>query len=345
MSSVTPPFLLGDILDEHELINREYKEFCFKTNLFNIYPRRDLDAFISKGVLLRDFNQLIINNIEEYIKVYVPRYISAFHNCNYDNTYVFYIGINDYCEVTGIPFDGNLIMFNTHFNRYIQSVFKENVNDTCCMKVGSEIMKNTIDKDVLSDDYLQGILDKYNEQKQLYHKTYSEYAREKKKWVREIFFFKGKLQDVLNNETIKHEFIEYLAQKNMLKCFPEVFKKSYDIPSDRVRFLKNNPNEMVYWLIMFKDKKVRELTLLKPVDPPIPKILNINYCLLTQLCSMRKRLVDKNISYYTMKITFTCNKHCQNRITYMDPRTKQVRALTRYICPLKQSPRCADIDD
>jgi HD superfamily phosphohydrolase len=258
---------------------------------------------------------------------------------------VFYIGINDYCEVTGIPFDGNLIMFNTYFNRYIQDIFKENINDTCCMKVGCEMIKNMIDKDVLSDDYLQGILDKYNEQKRLYHHAYSEYAREKQKWVREIFFFKGKLQDVLNNETIKQEFIEYLEKKNKLKCFPEVFKNSYDIPSERVKFLKNNPNEMVYWLIMFKDMKVRELTLLKPIDPPIPKILNINYCLLTQLSSMRKRLVDKNVSYFTMKITFTCNKECPNRLTYIDPRTKHARTLTRYICPLKQSPRCADIED
>lgn len=75
----------------------------------------------------------------------------------------------------------------------------------------------------------------------------------------------GKLQDVLNNDSIKQEFIEYLAQKNMLRMFPEVFKKCCDIPSDRVKFLKNNPNEMLYWLIMFKYMKVRELTLLKPV--------------------------------------------------------------------------------
>ena len=330
-------------MENHELINLEYKEFCFKINLYNLYSKNDLNAFIRTGVILKNFNDLVIANIKKYIIVYVPRYVSAFHNCNYTNSYVFYIGINDFSEITGIPFKGNLLMFDTFFNQYIDTIVKDNVDNVCCMKVKSEIFKNEIYPEILSDDYLQSILEKYNEQNEMYRTAYEKYTKEKKKWINKIYFFKGKLEDVINNETIKLEFIQFLEQKNMLKMFPEIFKTHYTIPSDTVRFIKNNPNELVYWLILFKDKKVKELISIKPIDPPIPKILNISYCILTQLSSMRKRLVDKNMFYYTMKITFGCSKDCKNKIAYKDQRTKQFRTLTRYICPLKKTPSCCDI--
>lgn len=218
-----------------------------------------------------------------------------------------------------------------------------NVDNMCCMKVTCDILKNQIDPEILSDDYLHNILKKYNQQKQQYHIAYTNYVRDKKKWINEIYFFKGKLQDVINNQSIKMEFIQFLQEKRLLESFPEIHNTNHVIPSDNVKYIKNNPNEMVYWLIQFKDKKVKELSLLKPIDPPIPKILNIQYCLLTQLSSMRKRLVDNNISYYTMRITFNCKKDCTNKISYKDPHTKDMRTLTRYICPLKKTPRCGDI--
>lgn len=335
--------LLGNIMDHHELINVEYKEFCFKTNLFNLYSKKDLNAFIVSSFLLKDFNELIIKNIKKYIYVYVPRYVSAFHNSNFDEKYLFYIGINDYSEITGIPFNGNLKIFIMYIKSYIKRIVKENVKDICCIKIDCEIIENEIDTDILSDDYLQDILRKYNEEKQRYQQKYNKYILDKKDWIGDILFFKGKLQDVINNQSIKINFVEFLENKNLLNSFPEVYKDTHSIPSNEVKFVKNNPNNMIYWLIKFKDEKMKNLMIRKPVDPPIPKILNIDYCILTKMSALRKRLVDRGVRYYTIKITFTCKKNCSTKIAYIDPRTRQIRRLTRYICPLKQSPRCIDI--
>lgn len=335
-------FILGDIMEHHETINVEYKEFCFKSNLFEIYSRKELKEFITSCVLLKDFNELILTNIKKYIYVYVPRYVSSFHNSNYDNTYKLYIGINDHSEITGVPFNGDLLMFNAYFQDYINTLIKENVSDICCMSIKYETFKNKIDPDILSDDYLDTILSKYNDIESTYNTEYNQYIFEKKIWINKMYFFKGKLQDVINNDKIKLEFVRFLEKKNLLKSFPDVFQKNHEIDSDTVKFVKNDPTKLIYWLIQFKDEKVKDLMKQKPIEPIIPKILNIEYCLLTQMSSLRKRLTDNNVKYFTIVMTFKCNKDCEKKISYIDHRTKQSRTLTRYMCNHKKTPQCMD---
>lgn len=334
--------ILGDIMEHHETINVEYKEFCFKTNLFEIYSKKELKEFITSCVLLKDFNELILTNIKKYIYVYVPRYVSSFHNSNYDSTYKLYIGINDHSEITGVPFNGDLLMFNAYFQDYINTLIKENVSDICCMSIKYETFKNKIDPDILSDDYLDTILSKYNDIESTYNTEYNQYIFEKKIWINKMYFFKGKLQDVINNNDIKLEFIIFLEKKNLLKSFPEVYNNYHEIHSKTVKFMKNDPTKLVYWLIQFKDEKVKDLMKQKPIEPIIPKILNIEYCLLTQMSSLRKRLTDNKVKYFTILMTFNCNKTCKQNISYIDPRTKLSRTLTRYMCCYKKSPQCMD---
>jgi hypothetical protein len=337
-------FLLGDVLDHHESIDIEYKEFCFKTNLFDFYTKHDLRNMIKNSVLLKDFNELIIDNIKKYIHYYVPRYASAFHNSKHAGEYKLFIGINDYNEITGIPFRGNLQMYNTFFSIYAKEVISLNVSNKCCVSTLFETFKTDIDEDILNDDYLGEIMEKYDRQDKLYTIAYEKYVKDKKHWVREIYFYKGKLQDVVNNPKIKLEFVKYLEDKNLLRMFPEVFWKYHTIPSDSIKYYKKSPIELLYWLIQFKDERVNYLMTLKPVEPPMPKILNIEYCLLTKMTSLRKRLVSNaNVSYYTILITFNCDKECSNLVSFRDPRTLSKRTLKRYICPLNDTPKCRDM--
>nr|QOI90526.1 hypothetical protein HWQ62_00391 [Pyramimonas orientalis virus] len=337
-------FILGDVLDHHESIDIEYKEFCFKTNLFDYYSKQELRNMIKQSVLLRNFDELIIDNIQKYIHYYVPRYVSAFHNSKHSGEYKLFIGINDFNEITGIPFKGNLRMYNTFFTKYMEDVIRSNVSNKCCVSTQLETFKTVIDEDILNDDYLGEIMEQYDEQDKLYSIAYEKYVKDKKKWIKDMYFYKGKLQDVVNNNKIKLEFVKYLEKKNLLKMFPEVFWKYHTIPSDSIKHYKKSPIELLYWLIQFKDERVNHLMTLKPVEPMMPKILNIEYCLLTKMTSLRKRLVtNANMSYYTILVTFKCTKECPNVVSFRDPRTRSERTLKRYICPLNHSPKCRDM--
>lgn len=335
--------VLGNYVEHHELINIEFKEFCFKTNLFDLFCRHELRLFITNGRVLDNFNILILDNLKKYISLYVPRYMSAFHNCNHSERHYFYIGINDNSEITGIPFNGDLCKYNEYLSNCIQLTIDENVVNPCCMTFAIDICKNEIDTDILCSEYLDSVMCDYEIALNEYNRKYNEYVRLKKEWIKKMYFFKGKLENVINDEKIKMEFIEFLEKKNLLKSFPEVFWKYHMIISEDVKYVKKSPTELIYWFIKYKDEKVNELMTIKPSEPVIPKILNIEYCLLTQLSALRKNLVNQGLSYYTICITFKCKKYCRHKLTYMDQRSKEERTLTRIMDVLEQTPKCIDI--
>jgi hypothetical protein len=334
--------ILGNVRKYGERINIEYKEFCFKTNLFDVYKKKDLRVMIQSGKVLNDFNDLIKKNIKKYIQSYVPRYASSFHNCKLNNEYKLYIGINDYNEVTGIPYNGNLKKYNSHLQDHVNYILNSRVDDKCCVSVSCEIKEVLIDEDILDDEYLESILGSYEEKKEQYDKEYSKYIIDKRKWILDIYKYKGKLQEVINNDEIKLEFVKYLEEKNLLKCFKEVFLKNHEIPSDSIKYVKKSPTEMVHWLIKFKDEKVKSLLDVKPKEPFIPKILNIEYCLLTKLSCLRKRFVKNGVRYYTILLRFKCCKNCKNIVSFKDEKTNQFRRIKRYMCSLKKTPQSYD---
>jgi hypothetical protein len=336
-------FLLGDVLDHHESIDIEYKEFCFKTNLFEYFSKNELRNMIKNGILLNGFNELIIDNIKKYIHYYISRYVSAFHNSKCSDTYKLFIGIDDFNEITGIPFNGNLLIYNTFFRKYMEDVLSNNVKNRCCVSVGLESFKNVIDEDILNDDYLGDILEEYDEQDKIYKELYNKYIKNKRLWIREMFIYKGKLEDLINNNDIKLEFVMYLEEKNLLHSFPEVLWRYHYIPSDSIKYVKKSPTHLIYWLIKFKDERVNQLMNRKPIEPQIPKILNIEYCLMTKMTLLRKRLVQKGVSYYTIVMTFKCNKFCNKVVSFRDPRTRMYRSLRRYICSIGNTPKCKDM--
>ena len=97
---------LGEQMKESETLENEYKEFCIKTNLFDYYTQLDLDDIIKTGKFDGSiFNNMILDNLNLYCDIYVPKYGSSFTNSKIKNGSL-QIGVNDNGEVTGVPFYG-----------------------------------------------------------------------------------------------------------------------------------------------------------------------------------------------------------------------------------------------
>ena len=99
---------LGEQMKECETLQNEYKEFCIKTNIYNYYTQEELDDIIKTGKLTKQFNNMILDNLKLYCDIYVPKYASAFTNSRIKNGNI-QIGVNDHGEVTGIPYNGELL--------------------------------------------------------------------------------------------------------------------------------------------------------------------------------------------------------------------------------------------
>ena len=77
--------LLGDILQSRETLENEYKEFCVKTNIYNIYDTSEIINIVNNGTIDNIFNYLIDDNLQLYFNIYIPKYESAFYNSNIQN--------------------------------------------------------------------------------------------------------------------------------------------------------------------------------------------------------------------------------------------------------------------
>ena len=95
---------LGTFFDHNETLDREFKEFCLKTEIKKIFSKCEIYQIIKNGVLPGKYNKIVLNNIKLYIQSYFPKYICSFHN-NKDAVFHrmnIYIGIDDHSEITGI---------------------------------------------------------------------------------------------------------------------------------------------------------------------------------------------------------------------------------------------------
>lgn len=335
-------FVLGSFLNQNEELHVEYKEFCFKINIYKYYSKVELYSLINSGKFLSNFNDVILSNFKKYFDIYVPRYSCSFHNTESKKNKMIYIGVNDFNEITGIPFDGNLIKYKDSFEKYSNELLTTHMSSKCCLNIKIHIEKCEIDEDILSDDHISEQIKEYTEQKKEYERKYKLFVENKAKWIREMYFYKGKLQSVVNHEHVRLDFIEFLKSNNVYEKFPEINSGDLVIESDEVKYHRNNKDKLIYWVIIYKDSKVKQLIKRKPKEPNVPRTSNFDYCVVTKLTHLRKRFHTQNISFFIMKIMVEQKSQCSTILKYKDSRTGNWRKMKRFLLE-EHHPQCIDL--
>jgi hypothetical protein len=291
-------YILGDQIEfKKESLSIEFKEFCLKCDNSLLYQYFDINYITQTGLLTSNdvyyFNQCILQNIKMYILRYIPRYASAFLNSSIKHSQL-YFGIDDFGEITGIPFFGD----KDTITRFINTIdFSELINQTINVKI--EVIQLNIDSNYLIDnshDILQDFY--YREKKQKY--LLQKYKIDRMKWADDMNSFTCKLPTLINRK--KTEFDIYLNTHA-----PHI--KNYLIHQhemSNIYHLKINPDHYLYWLMQFKDENIKKLRENKPMRPNTPKIIRGPDYLFSQLTGMRCKLLNKNknLNYYMIKISY-----------------------------------------
>lgn len=305
---------LGDQhIHKFESLNVEFKEFCLNLN------EDDFDCLniekISKTGILDDNEKIIINNmilssIKNYFIKYIPRYLSAFLNSNIDNAEM-HIGVDDYGEITGIPFFGS----KEEFEKFIYNIIKLPLyyTKTKGKNVDYKIIVDelVIDKNLLVDTSDE-ILKTYYNDKHLATITRKKYIIERRKWASALSEYTCKLPLLL--EYKKKEFHNYL-----MKHAPHMINyKIYSHEMRNIAHLKANPNHYLYWLMLFKEQEIDKLQRIKPQKPKIPKINQGPYFLLNNLTELRTKFINNNneIKYFVIKIVFPSKANEYDTVYY-----------------------------
>jgi hypothetical protein len=336
--------ILGEYLIEDEEKNNEYKEFCFKFNVYEYLSKKEVRHIINTGILDNSFNDLIMLNIKMYISIYIPRYVCSFHNTKYSQNNILSIGVNDSKEITGIPYLGNLINESDHIHSLMVNELSKNVSNLCCNKFEININKCTIDTDIIESSYLNNMISNFNNSKHIYQAEYKKYVSYKKKWIKEIYYYKGKVENLINDKEMLHMFKQYMKNISKYETFRDIFENPEKINFDNIKDDKFDSESILFWLIQFKEKKAKKILQRKPIEPKMPKILSMEYCLITKLSSLREKFINSNkrLNYFTIDIKITNDISCRNNICFTDLRTGNWRKMMRFNKSDGGGPQCID---
>jgi hypothetical protein len=299
--------------DQHrpleESLEVEFKEFCFHEYEMSSDEIHDI---VKKGKIKNktNFNQDIYKNIKHYFYKYIPKYTSAFINAGINGDLIF--GVNDYGEITGIPFFG----YKQELQNYINGIsIKQFIKGNVDVKISCNIEELILDLNFV-DDVSGKLLKEYYfniKQKDL---IIQKFKKDRLNWANKMNEYTCKLPLLLSSK--KQEFEEYLkihAPQHM----------NYIIKPNEMRnisHLKIDSTHYIYWLMQFKDSNLLTIKESKPQIPEIPKISNGPKYLFKHLTNLRYHLIENNkhIKYFIINIKISSEKlqHNISPLLYYD---------------------------
>ena len=289
--------------DQHPLQNEsleiEFKEFCFNENININLSQKFINEIVYKGKISENnekiFNENVYKNIDYYFYKYIPKYISSYLNAKINGK--LFIGIDDFGEITGIPFLGTKKELKEYINKIDYShLISENFNEICKLKIN----KLDINKHLLNDS-TDNIIKNYHNLIKEKQQILEQYKKDRIIWTNKINEYTCKLPILL--ESKKVEFNNYLKQHA-----PHLL--NYTIHKHEMRYishLKVDPNHYIYWLMKYKDIHLSIIKKEKPLVPLMPKIVyNPNY-LFNKLTHLRYKMLNMNSKLNYFLITIEIN--------------------------------------
>ena len=293
--------LLGDYFDE-ESTDLEFKEFYLKISPDFILSSEEIFKIVHLGSWDTNLNRIINMNLRSYIRYYVPKYISCYMNSNINGNLIF--GINDFGEISGIPYQGELDIksLNVYLKKVIKS-YTKGIDDF--NKISFEVKKLDIDVNILDDLVFDQIQD-MNQKIAEYKRINMEYKSKKIKWLREMNKYSTKFYNIMNRNESRKKLIQFCKENSANKDIIDLLESDEEIPVvlNEVFYKRfRDKNDVVHWAGEFKDYNIEKLSESKPSRGEMPKLTN-NCLILRRISDMRLRFLKNNsdINYYIINI-------------------------------------------
>ena len=304
----------------NETLNREYKEFTFNHGGLEI-DESEAESFVRESKWF--FNNMIDASILKYLKIYLPKYTSAFLDEHSDvDSGEFYIGIADNGLIQGIPYQGTLDkkFIEEEINKILKSL--ESNND----------LNSSIKVDIINIAYQRRNLNKVNDmynkylehKKDIIIKTNNHKGRHKK-WSVSHNRYAQRLVDIFNNITTKKELESYIKKSDpyssVLNLIADENFKLETKNHTEINEMKQDITSPYYWVCKFKDEgldKTRKKRPINNIKKDILKHLNpMNILIKVSTMIPWWMQNNENMNLFVIKISFVKN-HNNNQIYYYD---------------------------
>jgi hypothetical protein len=316
--------ILGDYIGFNESLKDEFKEFVIKIDPELFFDQYEVENIIKTGILPSKFNDLIFGNIYHYLQIYLPKYISAFTNCeNLDEGYL-YLGVNNSGEITGIPVLGEI---KEEDIKYMLESIKDSLSYDILPELKIEIIKLEKNLDFLEDTGSQEIKEKTIKYLE-YVSNFKKYCQERDKWIEELMSFTHKISYIILDRKIRNDISKYIREHGPQT--PKVQLQADILESDKeievlngiqLSDYKTSDENVYYWVMYYKDMIIEKIRNRKPIKPMYTHtsfdFVYLNYFQL--LTKMRYKFIQNNeeCNYYIIKITIPGKK--ETPIYYRHP--------------------------
>jgi hypothetical protein len=303
--------ILGNTVGFRESLEEELKEFTLKIDPIKYFDETDIKETLLTGKVNPDkFNLMIADNISHYFKFYLPKYITCFGNSHLTHGSI-YIGVNDFSEITGIPYFGTM---NTSFVESFIEVILPYISDKSIIeKLKFEVVKLDVNELYIDDD-IELIIKDFNEKKTKFEEEYNKNLLERSIWLEKMEFCTVRIYDFANKPEYKTLVIDFIKSSPYFSeeynHVIELLESSEEIPvgdGAEISQRKLNKHDVIHWITEFKDISVDKLKSERPYRIPYSSytdsIYSTQFSLLT---NMRKRFLNNNdnLHYYLIKINF-----------------------------------------
>jgi hypothetical protein len=305
-----------------ETVSREYKEFTFN------HGGLEIDNELAEELVNTSkwcFNNMILKSIKKYIKIYIPKYASAFLNQeSMTDKGDFYIGISDSGCIQGIPYQGDMDI------EYITSEIKKTVSKY--IKADNmDVLTNSIEVNLINVDYYHTEITKHTP---LYNEYVKQVNKIKKKednfkkvmtlWNKIHKRYAQKLVDLFNLPSTRFEIKTYIQQHYPECIVIKFIENGYRLECkthEEINELKNFPEEPYYWVCKFKDEHLEEIRKKRPI--PIYKNEIASYLNPLSVIIKTSNMIpwwmqnNDNMKLYVIQVTFTKKKD-NKKVYYLD---------------------------
>jgi hypothetical protein len=291
-----------------ETLNIEYKEFTFNNEGIPI-DLKMAENYCSTNKF--NFNINVISNLNKYFSYYIPKYICGFLNSNLYGE--FYIGINDYGFIKGIPYCGDLPYDSLKQEIYrVINKFTKKSNYIFDFNKIIEINFIKINFNKTNTKSINEKFIKYLEEKKKYEEIYNSFLEEYNKWKIKFNFVTQKLIDLVNNTDSRLLLLEYIKKHDLNNpvinlLLSEDYKLEYRGHSE-ISTLKNDISNPYYWVTRWKDEMSLKIRSLKPIFNLEFKFKNTPINLITNSSDMIPYWMNNNDNMNLFLIQIKINK-------------------------------------
>lgn len=267
---------LGDFIGFEESLENEFKEFTLRSETISLDFEK-LERTVRKGIFPENFNTIILRNLQNYFQIYVPKYISAFANCEELEEGFLYFGVNDIGEITGIPFSGelkesDLLPFMEKIKTSLSLEYPGNMEflDDLFSEIKLEVISLELNQESLPDETEEEIT-LYKDRYETYCRDFKVFREEQQKWNEEITSFTTKISYMMLDRSVRKKIANYLLENH-----PERKKVADILDSDtRIEVLnglqlndyRNDLDSVYYWIMFYKDLNIQGIRVKKPIRP------------------------------------------------------------------------------